>query len=153
MAEVITDPRPPVLLGRREPRHSNRSLQWHIPLLLTVPLLLFMLAFYAVPVLSMLLRSLNDPTWSFDHYPALFADVVFLKVFWVKLRTSLIVTLATLALGYPVALALSRGRSTAPFILIIILLPFWTSVLVRSYAWMVRAAGPSRSDQRGAAST
>ncbi len=40
-------------------------------------------------------------------------------------------------LGYPVALALVRARRLAPLILVIILLPFWTSVLVRSYAWMV----------------
>ena len=46
-------------------------------------------------------------------------------------------TLGTLLLGYPVALALVRARRWAPLILILILLPFWTSVLVRSYAWMV----------------
>jgi ABC-type spermidine/putrescine transport system permease subunit I len=48
-----------------------------------------------------------------------------------------IVTLGALLLGYPVALALVRTRRWAPLILILILLPFWTSVLVRSYAWMV----------------
>ncbi|WFU71231.1 ABC transporter permease [Bradyrhizobium sp. CB2312] len=137
MAEVITVPPPPVLLGRRQPHRRHRALEWRIPLLLATPLLLYMLAFYAVPVVSMLLRSLNDPTWSFDHYTALPRDVVFLKVFWVTLKTSLVVTFATLALGYPVALALSRARSSAPLILVVIVLPFWTSVLVRSYAWMV----------------
>jgi ABC-type spermidine/putrescine transport system permease subunit I len=41
-------------------------------------------------------------------------------------------------LGYPVALALSRlRRGAATMVLIVVLLPFWTSVLVRSYAWMV----------------
>ena len=41
-------------------------------------------------------------------------------------------------LGYPVALALSRlRRGAATVVLIVVLLPFWTSVLVRSYAWMV----------------
>ncbi len=34
-------------------------------------------------------------------------------------------------------MGLVRAKSMAPFILVIILLPFWTSVLVRSYAWMV----------------
>ncbi|MET4222008.1 ABC-type spermidine/putrescine transport system permease subunit I [Bradyrhizobium sp. LB14.3] len=110
---------------------------WLNPLLLAAPLVLYMVVFYAIPVVSMLLRSFNDPIWSLDHYAALTGDVVFLKVLWITISTSFVVTLSTLVLGYPVALALSRARSTAPFILIVVLLPFWTSVLVRTYAWMV----------------
>jgi ABC-type spermidine/putrescine transport system permease subunit I len=108
-----------------------------VPLLLAGPLLLFMLAFYAVPVLSMLMRSVNDPVWTLSHYTGLGLDTVFLKVFWNTLYTSWIVTVVTLLLGYPVALSLVRAPRWAPVILIFILLPFWTSVLVRSYAWMV----------------
>jgi len=108
-----------------------------VPMLLAAPLLIYMVAFYALPVLSMLLRSVNDPTWSLAHYAALPADPVFVKTFWITFHTSVIVTLGTLLLGYPVALGLVRAKTMAPLILIIILLPFWTSVLVRSYAWMV----------------
>jgi ABC-type spermidine/putrescine transport system permease subunit I len=107
------------------------------PILLAAPLLIYMLVFYALPVLSMLLRSVNDPIWTLSHYAGLIDDTVFLKTFWITLHTSVIVTLGTLLLGYPVALGLARARATAPLILIVILLPFWTSVLVRSYAWMV----------------
>ncbi len=53
------------------------------------------------------------------------------------LYTAVIVTLGTLLLGYPVALALVRSKRLAPLILVMVLLPFWTSVLVRTYAWMV----------------
>ncbi|MBH5396240.1 ABC transporter permease [Bradyrhizobium sp. CNPSo 4010] len=108
-----------------------------IPWLLASPLLVYMAVVYAMPVVAMLLRSLNDPSWSLDHYAALAGDAVFLKVFWITLGTSLAVTFGCVVLAYPVALALSRARSTAPLILMVILLPFWTSVLVRSYAWMV----------------
>ncbi|MGY4362906.1 ABC-type spermidine/putrescine transport system permease subunit I [Bradyrhizobium sp. i1.3.1] len=108
-----------------------------LPWLLAGPLLAYMAVCYAIPVVSMLLRSLNDPSWSLDHYVALLGDTVFLKVFWITLSTSFVVTLSSLILGYPVAFALSRARSLAPLILIVILLPLWTSVLVRSYAWMV----------------
>jgi ABC-type spermidine/putrescine transport system permease subunit I len=90
-----------------------------VPLMLAAPLLLFMLAFYALPVATMLMRSVSDPVWSLSHYAGLADDAVFQKVFWNTLYTSVIVTLG------------------APLILILILLPFWTSVLVRSYAWMV----------------
>ena len=95
-----------------------------------------MLAFYAVPVLSMLMRSVNDPVWTLSHYASLTGDTVFLKVLSNTLYTSLIVTLGALLLGYPVALSLVRAPRFAPVILILILLPFWTSVLVRAYAWL-----------------
>jgi ABC-type spermidine/putrescine transport system permease subunit I len=121
----------------------SRRLSWRPhsrsfwPLLLTAPLLLFMLVFYALPVLSMLMRSVNDPVWTLAHFASLTGDAVFLKVFANTLTTSLIVTAGTLLLGYPLALSLVRAPRAAPVILILILLPFWTSVLVRSYAWMV----------------
>ena len=109
-----------------------------VPYLLAAPLLVYMVVFYALPVVTMLLRSVTEPDWTLAHYAALADDTVFLKVFWNTLYTAVIVTLGALLLGYPVALALVRTRGwTAAIILIVILLPFWTSVLVRSYAWMV----------------
>lgn len=121
-----------------EPAATRRiALRPSAPLLLAAPLLLFMLVFYAVPVLSMLLRSVNDPVWTLKHFASLANDAVFVKVFLNTLSTSLIVTAGTLLLGYPVALSLVRAPRYAPVILILVLLPFWTSVLVRSYAWMV----------------
>jgi ABC-type spermidine/putrescine transport system permease subunit I len=114
------------------------SWQWITPILLVTPLALFMLAFYALPVVSMMLRSVAEPNWTLENYRRLASDTVFLEVFWTTLRTAVVVTLGTLLLGYPVALALSRlRRAAATVVLIVVLLPFWTSVLVRSYAWMV----------------
>ena len=82
-----------------------------VPLLLVAPLLIYMVVFYALPVISMLLRSVNEPTWSLANYAALPDDPVFLKTFSITLNTAFIVTLATLVLGYPVALVLVRpGR-------------------------------------------
>jgi ABC-type spermidine/putrescine transport system permease subunit I len=108
------------------------------PILLVAPLAIYMVAFYALPLLSMLARSVTDPGWTLANYRRLASDAVFLEVFWTTLRTALIVTLGALLLGYPVALALMRLRhGAATFVLIVVLLPFWTSVLVRSYAWMV----------------
>ena len=129
----------PVALMRRagtraRPEHHGSA---RVPFLLVAPLVVFMLAFYALPVVAMLMRSVSDPVWSVANYAALPDDVVFLKTFSNTFYTSLIVTLATLLMAYPVALALVRAPRWAPLILILILLPFWTSVLVRSYAWMV----------------
>jgi putative spermidine/putrescine transport system permease protein len=114
-------------------------LAWNrvMPLLLVAPLLVCMVVFYALPVISMLLRSVSEPTWTLSNYAALPHDTVFLNTFSNTLYTAIVVTVGTLLLGYPVALGLVRARRSAPLILIIILLPFWTSILVRSYAWMV----------------
>ena len=108
------------------------------PILLVAPLIAYMLVFYALPVLAMLLRSLDDPHWSIANYRQLTHDSVFFEVFGTTLRTAFIVTVGTLLLGFPIALALTRlRRGPAALVLVLVLLPFWTSVLVRSYAWMV----------------
>ncbi|WP_425065773.1 ABC transporter permease [Reyranella sp.] len=135
MSEVVQ----PASLALAISRPRTAPFDWRraVPLLLAAPLLLYMLVFYALPVVAMLLRSVNDPTWTIANYATLFEDVVFQKTFWITLNTSIIVTLGCLILGYPVAMGLVRSKTMAPFILVIILLPFWTSVLVRSYAWMV----------------
>jgi ABC-type spermidine/putrescine transport system permease subunit I len=101
------------------------------------PLVLVMLAFYALPVLAMLLRSVAEPSWTVSNYVRLWDDTVFRNVFWTTLRTAVIVTFGCVLLGYPVALTLVRPGRMAKIALIIVLLPFWTSILVRSYAWMV----------------
>jgi ABC-type spermidine/putrescine transport system permease subunit I len=123
-------------------RHRRRILilfrQRYGPVLLVAPLVVYMLVFYALPLAFMLLRGVSDPTWTLENFRRLTGDTVFLSVFWTTLRTALAVTAGALLLGYPVALAMSRlGRTGARLVLIIVLLPFWTSVLVRSYAWMV----------------
>jgi putative spermidine/putrescine transport system permease protein len=66
------------------------------------------------------------------------AQAVFLRVFGRTFAISLIVTFVCAVLGYPVAYTLAGlpQRLASP-LLILLLLPFWTSVLVRSTAWMV----------------
>jgi len=135
-AVIHTERGPAARIGIMSGRDA-RAPKNFMPLLLAAPLVLFMLAFYALPVLAMLMRSVSDPVWSLSNYANLPGDAVFLKTFSNTFYTSLIVTLGSLLLGYPVALALVRAPRWAPLIIVLILLPFWTSVLVRSYAWMV----------------
>ena len=56
-----------------------------VPVLLVAPLVLYMVVFYALPLVSMLLRSVADPTWTLENYRGLADDAVFLKVFWTTL--------------------------------------------------------------------
>jgi spermidine/putrescine transport system permease protein len=62
----------------------------------------------------------------------------FLPAFLNSVRYSLLTTILSLAIGYPIAYWISRygGRRKA-LLLILVMLPFWTSYLIRTYAWMI----------------
>ncbi len=106
--------------------------------LLAAPLVLYLLVFYAYPVLLMLQRSVYQGGWTLRVFGALLQDSVFWRVMQITATISLIVTVACLLLAYPVALFLARCKqSTANLLIILVLIPFWTSILVRTYAWMV----------------
>src|SRR5215204_5265953 len=120
-------------------------------LVLLLPALIFLFLFYGYPVAAMLARSFDDPVFGLDNFRKLtnvrrHEDFLFfsipsngyIHVFLITLRIAGMVTLLTLVLGYPVAYVLSSIRdSRANLLLILVLIPFWTSILVRSYAWMV----------------
>ncbi len=112
---------------------------WRVPhFALVAPLLLYLLALYAIPVAGMMLRSIADPHWTTANFVQIATDPVFALVLWITIRISLIVTIATLLLGYPVAYLLAHlPPARANLLLILVLVPFWSSILVRSYAWMV----------------
>ena len=106
--------------------------------LLVAPLVLYLLVFYAYPVLLMLQRSIYEKGWTLEVFMKLLQDSVFWRVMQITGTISLIVTVACLLLAYPVALFLARCKqSTANLLIILVLIPFWTSILVRTYAWMV----------------
>ena len=106
--------------------------------LLAAPLVLYLLVFYAYPVLLMLQRSVYQGGWTLEVFGQLLQDGVFWRVMQITGTISLIVTVACLLLAYPVALFLARCRNRPRTCLIIlVLIPFWTSILVRTYAWMV----------------
>lgn len=105
--------------------------------LLLAPLLVFLSVFYVYPVASMMWRSIASPHFTTAHYAELFSSDIYLLVFWITLRISIVTTLAALLLGYPVAYLLVRlPPARANLLMILVLVPFWSSILVRTYAWM-----------------
>jgi ABC-type spermidine/putrescine transport system permease subunit I len=103
-----------------------------------IPLILYLLFFYAYPVIAMLFRSVSEPTWSLTNYSHLVQTNVYVHVMWITVWISIVVTICTLILGYPVAYLISSVTTTKSNLLIVlVLVPFWTSILVRTYAWMV----------------
>ena len=102
------------------------------------PLCLFMLLVFNLPIALMLSWSVAAPPDMLAHYGQIFERAVYLKVLGNTFRIALIATAVCVALGYPLAYwmrGLSPGRQMIAIALVV--LPFWVSILVRSYAWIV----------------
>lgn len=105
---------------------------------LTVPALLLLVVFFILPVLSLLLRSVLEPEPGLGNYKALLASTTYLKIFLNTFSVSALVTVVTLAIGFPVAWALAIMPSRwASIVFAVLLLSMWTNLLTRTYAWMV----------------
>ncbi len=103
-----------------------------------LPLLALMLAVFILPVFLMLARSVTEPEWTLAHYRSLIETPVYLRVLLRTLRIAVITTIACAVLGYPLAYWM-RGLSPRRrmFAVALVVLPFWISILVRTYAWIV----------------
>jgi putrescine transport system permease protein len=77
------------------------------------------------------------PYLTFDNYRFLAEDDLYWKGYLNSLRIAFISTILCLIIGYPMALAMARTAGIwRHIILLMIILPFWTSFLLRIYAWM-----------------
>lgn len=99
-------------------------------------------AFALLPALALLLVSVLDksdveffiPVLTLHNYEELLGPV-FLKVLWDSLRLALLATLVCLLVGYPFAYNVARARPKwRPWLLLLIIIPFWTNSLIRTYA-------------------
>lgn len=107
------------------------------PATLILPLLGFLLAFYLIPVAMMLWRGIGAEG-DFAPFMTIFTSEVAVKVLLYTLKVAVISTLLTLLLAYPLAYYITiSGPKTSTILMAIVLVPFWTSILIRSYAWMV----------------
>ncbi|WP_426954918.1 ABC transporter permease [Muricoccus radiodurans] len=105
-------------------------------ILLALPALLLIGVLFAWPVLRLLSLSVQGGT--LEHFEKAALDGLYVSVLLDSLRIAGLVTVICLLLAYPVALWLSRaGRLGVALGIFALLLPFWTSVLVRTYAWLV----------------
>jgi putative spermidine/putrescine transport system permease protein len=101
---------------------------------------LYLIAFFGYPLLGILKLAFFSPSFTLEHFREIFQDPkgYYLYVFLTTFRIAATITVLTLVLGYPMAaLLLTAQERWQKILTICILLPFWTSVLVRTYAWMV----------------
>jgi putrescine transport system permease protein len=74
---------------------------------------------------------------SADNYAALASDSLYLASYLKSLQVAACATIALLLLGYPIAYGITRTSARAQAILVLlVILPFWTSFLIRVYAWI-----------------
>ena len=112
-------------------RHRQRRLA-----ALAIPALALLAVLFAYPVLRLIALSLEGG--SLAWYAKALGESLYVEVFWITLRIAITVTVVTLVLSYPVAYFLATTtRLGAAFGFALVVLPLWTSILVRTYAWMV----------------
>jgi mannopine transport system permease protein len=127
-------------MSRRPPRFllGGRNYSPAASLLLAAPFLLLIAVVFLLPLATLLHESLFVPTPTVEHYARAFDEPVYLRVMLRTLRVAVLVTAAALVLAWPLAWVMSRARGLGLALLAAaVLLPLWTSVLVRTYAWMV----------------
>jgi putative spermidine/putrescine transport system permease protein len=119
--------------SRREPKERNAGTAT-----LALPALIVLLLLFFLPLTGVLVLSVFDPTFTTRHYLQIFSTDTYRTVFQNTVLLSLVVTVACLIIGYPLAYWIARATPTVTGILLgLIMLPYLTSFLIRTYAWMV----------------
>jgi putative spermidine/putrescine transport system permease protein len=124
-----------------ERRPSASAAYW----LILLPAVLMLVVLYLVPLGDVLLTSVTDPKPGLDNYALLFTSASVQKALITTLRIAAITTFFALLLGYLVAYAMRAANTRRQRIMLFwVLLPFWISILVRSFAWLtlLRGEGP-----------
>ena len=114
------------------------------------PAALWLLIFFLVPLVMVLLVSLGERgeagqvvySWTVKNYARFFSKIggryLYVQIFGRSLGIALINTLLCLLVGYPLAYFIARQPvSRRNALLLLVMIPFWTNFLVRTYAWMV----------------
>jgi len=103
-------------------------------------------AIIAQPPYTPLIAEGPDGGWSLQatlaNFVFLLEDRLYLLSYLTSLRIALVSTILCLLIGYPIAYAIARARGRLQLVLLmLVILPFWTSFLIRVYAWKVLLQG------------
>lgn len=109
------------------------------------PVMITMVVLLAAPLILLILYSFwtqaglgYDTTPTFDRYREVLGQQSYRDIFWRSIQTSSLVTMATVLLAYPMAYYVAFGVKQYKFVwLILLTIPFWTSYLLRVFAWKV----------------
>ena len=106
----------------------------------------FLLPFVIVIAMSLAIRASQSPPFAFSeawpfidlrNFARLGADNLYVRAYFTSVYNAAIATILCLLTGYPMALGITRvSRSWRNILLMLVILPFWTSFLLRVYAWI-----------------
>jgi len=123
-----------------QPRRRPRLVAW----LLMAPMVVWLAAFVAVPITFLLVYSFCQRdevgrivfSFTLENYRRVL-DPVYLSIFGRSVFYAALTTVACVILGYPMAYYIARAREgLRERLLMLVMIPFWTSFLVRTYAWI-----------------
>lgn len=107
-------------------------------LLMLVPALVLLAILFVYPLLGMIGRSFGTQGFTLEHYVEIFTNDIYMSVMLMTFRIGAATTIACVILGYPVAYLLAHAqKKTVRVLLILVVLPYFTSVIVRTFAWIV----------------
>ena len=119
---------------------------WLIAFFVVPFLIVFKISFsevrFSIPPYAPLFELTEDEAhwraiFNLGNYHYLITDSLYIATFAYSIKVAAVSTLLCLAIGYPMAYAIARAReSTRNLLLMLIVLPFWTSFLLRVYAWV-----------------
>ena len=104
------------------------------------PILVFVAVLFIYPMIEMVGRSvgLSQGALTTEFYSPIFSKTIYVRILVNTFLISLLTTVITLVLAYPVAYMIATGsRTTSLLLSFCTLVPFFTSLLVRTYGWMV----------------
>lgn len=107
-------------------------------LLFLIPAVVLLIFAFVLPLGTFLLQSVIDPDWTTRHFTKIANGRIYLPVILETLKISFLTALFCLILGYPVAYVMTKTKGlTRLTILALVLVPFWTNILARMFAWIV----------------
>ena len=99
-----------------------------------------LLLFFALPLVAMLVISFQRGSiggpWTVDNYTRFLTSSTYLTVVWRTLIMTIQVTAVVTVVGYTLAYSIVRFTRRTTLLLLLVILPFWTSYIIRMYAWI-----------------
>ncbi|MGF7162418.1 ABC-type spermidine/putrescine transport system permease subunit I [Rhodoligotrophos appendicifer] len=110
----------------------------HASFLLLLPAILLLAAFFILPTLQLVGLSFEGDAGAMTHYSRIFDRPVYVQVLQRTFLTSAATAVLCVLIGYPVAYRLVTGSNRTRLVLLaLILVPFWTNLLVLCYGWLI----------------
>lgn len=122
------------------PTRAGWRPRWDLILFLS-PLLLLTLVIFDIPLLNTGYWAISDDKsgeLTGQHFREFYESNAYMRIIWRTLAVALEVTIITVLLGYPLAYWTTKLRPRLRIIVLgLVVMTFWVSILVRTYAWIV----------------